>query len=228
MESSRRAMCRHSASGGTPRFPPPYRVANQISLGDSDLHIVINELQSYPYRSRPRKTGCFAGRRFRARVPITFVARSPRVREWVCDTLQARGGCKGSLRQISACGAVGLVALYSTSVKVCVLNVELAHCSDRFRLRSAKVFRGNVENGRQIRRRKILSRSFATYSRRRKSRRRQPRFVDIDRVPRHRVIGAEDERTCIDEEDAVGVEGCRKARVAGFRCGFFFGGKSVV
>ena len=100
-------------------------------------------------------------------------------------------------------GAVGLVAFVFNLGESLRLDVEFADLGDCLGLLVAERRRGYIENGSQILRRKIVTQL--------------PQHVDEDKnrsrgqaglrrhgpLPRHGVIGAEDERHGIDEKDAA-------------------------
>ena len=98
-------------------------------------------------------------------------------------------------------GAIRLVAAILRFFERLRLDVELADRRDRFRLLIADRRRAHIEHRRQILRRKIVAQLAQHVDENICRRRRNPRLRGHRPLPRHRVIGAKNERHRIDQEN---------------------------
>ena len=203
-ESPRSAITSTTFDGGTPRISSTF-AASQIRLSFGGFSTCTLSFTNCSMSLSLDTTN--TGIRFRRRFPRQ---RSDHIVGFVTFELQNRNAIslerppnvRNLLHQVARhLGAIRLVAAILRFFERLRLDVELADRGDRFRLLIADRRRAHIEYRRQILGRKIVPQLAQHVDENIGRRRRNPRLRGHRPLPRHRVIGAKNERHRIDQEN---------------------------
>ncbi len=202
-------------SGGTPRISSTFvRVADQVVLGRIQYQdAIVDQLQhvlvARDHIHQIRLRGGLAGQG--ADHVIGFVARE--FEDGNAVSLERAPDVGHLLHQFRRhLTAIGLVAVIFDFLKGLGLQVKFAYLGDRFRLGVPEGGGGNVKHRGQIFGREVLA-QFSQHVDKDVSRcSGQAGLCGHAALARHGVVGTEDERHRIHEEDAAAISGSQLGR----------------